>query len=855
MWGWGRKNDETLRAAVDAVRDDVPPAEVEAVASERVAAQIEARAADAGERIEGCRDVERLLPLYQGGGLTPARAMLVEDHLRECVRCRGLAEQGGTRRAAGDAWTDSPVPVRPATGHRWLALAASVGIVAVGLSTWAWLFRSPRGPRMSVQSTSGILYAVDGSSLRPLAPGAQLSDREAVRTARGGHAVLALYDGSHVEVDERAQLAVSARGQDTTILLDRGNIIVRAAKRHTGHLYVTTADCRVAVTGTVFSVRHGLAGSRVSVIQGEVRVAHAGEEEVLQPGDQVSTSAALEPVPVAEDIDWSRDKDQYVALLSELSALKKSLATVEEPAVRYESRLMGLVPPDTRVFVGMPNYGKTIDEAYGLFKDRLAESPALQQWWEQQGLAAHAERIDDAVASLRACSEYLGDEVIVAVGPAARDQRPEVLLLAEERQAGLHELVTSKLTELGADGKLSVRFVDDAELTSVQQSADTLFVLETKGLVAASPSVATLQALQARLASGQSAFASTPLGQRVAQAYSEGTGALVAVDVAALGGKKNEMAPQFVIAERKQIDGQIHNSAEVEFAQAHPGLAAWLAPSGTMGSLDFVSPGAAGAVALLLKNPDTLIEETLDQQRQAKLQASLDEIEQKVGVRLREDVIASLGGEVALALDGPVLPTPSWKLVLEVVDPDALNQALETVVARLQEQGGKPEIRLDREQVQGRVLQTLHVKGDVSFEVHFAVIDGYLVATPSRALLARAIATHESGDSLGRSSRLARLMPAGTDAHCSGIIYQNLGIALGPIAQTLRDSGQLPADAQKSLDALAQSAEPSLIALYGEQTRLRLAAVGSMPGIDMAGLAVPALLRRAMSGTSALGRP
>jgi ferric-dicitrate binding protein FerR (iron transport regulator) len=60
---------------------------------------------------------------------------------------------------------------------------------------------------------------------------------------------------------------VGARGHDMTVALENGAVIVQAAKRTSGHLYVKTPDCRVAVTGTVFSVNFGLKGSRVAVLR------------------------------------------------------------------------------------------------------------------------------------------------------------------------------------------------------------------------------------------------------------------------------------------------------------------------------------------------------------------------------------------------------------------------------------------------------------------------------------------------------------------------------------------------------------------------------------------------------------
>src|SRR5207244_12260730 len=98
-----------------------------------------------------------------------------------------------------------------------------------------------------------------------------------------------LFEGSQLEMNQRAELAVTATRRDTTIHLDQGSIIVQAARRRTGHLYVSAPDCTVAVTGTVFSVNSGTKGSRVAVVEGEVHVKHAGGESILHSGEVVAT--------------------------------------------------------------------------------------------------------------------------------------------------------------------------------------------------------------------------------------------------------------------------------------------------------------------------------------------------------------------------------------------------------------------------------------------------------------------------------------------------------------------------------------------------------------------------------------
>jgi ferric-dicitrate binding protein FerR (iron transport regulator) len=147
----------------------------------------------------------------------------------------------------------------------------------------------PPGVRAEVQSIDGSAYVISGSGSRQVSPGSALNDGDELRTAGGAHAVLRLADGSAVEVDQRSTLAVGARGRNTTVSLDRGALIIQAAHRTYGHLYVKTLDCRIAVTGTVFSVNSGIKGSRVGVLRGSVDVAHSGMHAILHPGDQLAT--------------------------------------------------------------------------------------------------------------------------------------------------------------------------------------------------------------------------------------------------------------------------------------------------------------------------------------------------------------------------------------------------------------------------------------------------------------------------------------------------------------------------------------------------------------------------------------
>src|SRR4029077_4648679 len=243
--------------------------------------------------------------------------------------------------------------------------------------------------------------------------GDEVGQGEFIRTAADSHAKVRLFDGSQVEMNQRAQLSVSATRRDTTIHLDQGIIIVQAAKRHTGHLYVSAPDCTVAVTGTVFSVNSGTKGSRVSVIEGEVHVKHAGLESILHSGDQVATTQSVGLVPVREEIGWSNDLDHELALLAEFSKLRTKLEEIQTPGPRYESKILPLLPADTVLYIGIPNLGDALQQANRIFQQQLAHSEILLEWWSKRGPSNQHPTPQELIDQVHAVSQYLDDEVVI----------------------------------------------------------------------------------------------------------------------------------------------------------------------------------------------------------------------------------------------------------------------------------------------------------------------------------------------------------------------------------------------------------------------------------------------------------
>jgi hypothetical protein len=126
-----------------------------------------------------------------------------------------------------------------------------------------------------------------------------------------------MLDGSRIEMSPQTVLSIVPASDGMSVQLNAGTVIVTAAKQRHGHLYVKTKDLVVSVVGTVFSVSAETSGSRVSVIEGKVRVQQGPTDQMLLPGQQASTSPALGPLPVETELKWSKQAPELVALLQQ----------------------------------------------------------------------------------------------------------------------------------------------------------------------------------------------------------------------------------------------------------------------------------------------------------------------------------------------------------------------------------------------------------------------------------------------------------------------------------------------------------------------------------------------------------
>jgi len=847
--------DTILDEITDDIRNEQVHSSVVDQAANRVWARIAAAAEGetgtvAAERIEGCKDFQSLIPAYLKGSLSEARSLLLIDHTHECIPCR---------KAMKETRQQETLPVRRATATRRYSLQpailrwgiAAAVVIGFGLLALPLIQRYVPFERLdaTVQAAEGQVYQIADTRSVAIKGGDKVNQDERIRTAKDAHAFIRLADGSMIEMRDRSEISFTQSTQGTTVHLDRGAIFVEAAKLPQKHLFVDTGDSLVSVTGTVFTVNNGTKGSRVSVIEGEVHLDHGGTERVLRSGEQATTNRAIEMVPIKEEVAWSRKAAQYGPTLAGLSALKSELNKVAQPGVRNSTHLLDLMPENTVVYAALPNLAVTLAESHRIMQERISENAALREWWEKERSGHHGPNMDQVVNTVREFGDYLGDEIAVSVSMNEKGQPVAPMVLADlKNAAGLRPFIEQQVAKYAGDNqrRTVIQFVENPATAQVIQpdagkKNELLYVWIQNDLFAASPQLQQLQDLSNRLQTGTGSFTATAFHNRIAQIYKEGAGLVVAANLERVieqtraerekgaGADQREealkklgvLSVKYFVLDQKDGEGKTHTRAALSFNDAQRGIPSWLAAPGPMGSLQYISPDANVVAGFVVKSPAALVSDLLGVigTVSPSLGSNLEKLQTDHGLDIRQDLASPLGGEFAFAIDGPILPTPSWKMVFEVNDSEHLQKTLEQIVGEINKEAvkfGKGSLIWDRGEISGRTYYTLR-STDFGVEVNYAYVNGYMVVGPSKALVERSIRSQESGYSLLHSARFTAGLPADGNTNFSAVFYHNLAPLVQPIAERLANSsGNLAQEQQQAIKTMAQNMSPTLAYAYAE---------------------------------------
>ena len=850
---------ELLDRVIDGIRSEEVDSASLSAAADRVWARISvASAAGVSEvattdRIENCNDFQSLIPAYLSNNLSEARSLLLVDHTHECIPCRKAMNEARKQKrgihvapAKTKRYSLQPVVLR------WgIAAALVIGFGLLALPVIQNYL--PFGTRLeaTVQAAEGQVYQVADTKTSSIATGSKLLSGESLRTAKDARAVVSLGDGSLIEMKDRSELYLTRTRQGTTIHLNRGSIVVEAAQQRGEQLFVETGDSLVAVTGTIFSVNNGTKGSRVSVIEGEVKLNHAGNDRVLRPGEQATTSASIERIPVKQEVAWSRKADKYAQMLSTLSALNNELNAIARPGLRSSTHLLDLMPESTVVYAALPNLTNTLAESHRIIEQRMEQNPTLREFWAKD---RSGKNMGQVMETVREFGNYLGDEVAVSVSIDEKGEPAAPLVLAELKDAlGFKQFLQQQIAKYsGQHGTGKIQFVDNPAdaVTSATTKNDTLFVWIQNDLFVASPKGEQLQAVAALRTSGStSSFATNAFRDRIASVYQEGAGLIVAANLERVvahvksqktkgpDAEKQENAlnqlgilnVKYFVLDQKETGGKTHTQASLSFNEPQRGVASWLAAPGPMGSLEYISPDANLVAGFVVNKPSSLVDDLLGvlETVSPELKRTLERQQAAHGLDIRNDIAAPLGGEFAFAIDGPILPTPSWKLVFEVNDPQHLQQTLERVIGEVNKEVsrfGKSGLAWDQTDMGGRMYYTLK-SSDFGVEVNYTYANGYMIVCPTRALVERALRSHDSGVSLLRSAKFTAGLPADGNANFSALFYHNLAPLVQPFADKIASTANnLPSGPQQAVKALAADMPPTLAYAYAQGNTITFAA-------------------------------
>ena len=811
-------SDRLLDRALHAVRDDVPGAAAETAALGRVANKVET----ATGVIE---DYRVLVADYLADSLSPARKLLFEEELNNSVPLRRAV------RAAEHSASRSD-PDRRRVQRRWpsAAAAAAAAAAAVVLAIGALLIVpalpvADQARLAQVDPSEGVLYQVAAEGLTPLPVGAWVAGNERLRTGKSGSTLLVLDDGSRLEIEARSQLRLRRQRRGNQVRVDRGRVIVQAAAQGDHTLEVVTDDLLVAVRGTVFGVSHGVKGTRVAVVEGEVEVRRGADRTNLRAGEQLDTRGVA-ATSVVEDVAWSRDAERYVEMLAEYAEIKRELGALLSVTPRHSPRLLDLVPDDTRGYVAIPNAPDKIADGYRLLRGRVEEaqmSPLVGRY----------------VGWLDELGDYLGDETVLAL----RADKAAPVVLAEVRREGLSGALEANLPDFVSDLDLadgsSVELVESPE----QANDGALSLWLTDDLLVASTDPRALANVNALLGGADHAFAKGKLYARLKEAYTRGAYYLAGVDLDRFNPPSGGTRPMPKRAETLILEGRTEGeraqiTAEIRFESVVPDVLSWLDTPGPIGALEFFSPDAQIAGAVLLGNAADFVE-------RLKRSSDAGELAQIGGVDFLDDWMVAAGGEVAFGLDGPVLPRPSWRAVIEVYDKAAFQEGIETAVRRANE-----AVALRGSGTEGTLVAHTNVRYPSyklkfgGFSAHYAYFDGYLVAAASAALVDQAKRIYDSDVTLSSSGEFRELLPRDRHPGFSALGYTQFG-DLGRMAAELVSKDMPEPQRKIILDVLAE-AGPGLYAVYRERDRVRFVVNGPL------GLSFPELAILAGMGANAM---
>lgn len=567
------------------------------------------------------------------------------------------------------------------------------------------------------------------------------------------------------------------------------------------------------------------------------------------------TKAQNEP-----DMTWLQDALKNPELMTEVGHLEERMVKeLPYPATRNQSRILPYLPESTLFYAAFPNYVQTIHKAMQIWQEELRTSAPLRDFLKKQKADDAEATFEQGVQKISEVLDYLGDEVVITGGLKGKDAGG--VLIAEIKKPGLKAALLQMDEEFNKKSSEHLRVFEPQELAAASElPAQGPVVLVRQDFVVAGISVASLREASAYLDSSGGSFASSALGKRLAQAYQSGTNTVAGADLQRLMGLIPDNPPQtrmmlektgfanvkyFALA-NKMAGGKSSNEVEIVFNGPRKGIASWIAAPGPMGALDFISARASVAEELRLKSLPLILDDVVDIVGPQAL-AMLPQMEARMNVNLKQDILSKLSGEIAFELQQPPMdamqkPTGqggAFKVVLGVSDPAGLQKTLKGLLAQARLQS---EERIEDGVTFYSIASPSAPAAGPAPEFNYFFVDGYLVLASSREGARDALSLHRKGGSLAKSPLLAGAQ--GQPVKASVLAYQNSGPFLAAMMKNM--SPDMAAALPKILGQ--NEPTPNLALGYADENSLRGTTNNNIStdasvGLMAALIALPALVR------------
>src|SRR4030095_6026873 len=254
--------------------------------------------------------------------------------------------------------------------------------------------------------------------------------------------------------------------------------------------------------------------------------------------------------------------------------------------------------------------------------------------------------LDELANRISEVGAYLGSEVILAFPKETVGESP--LLLAEvSRPESLVSALQGDLRRMAEiDPQATPVRLAQTEQELASMSGPGLLIFVDQGLMMISDVAQVQRTAAIRRGTVTNTFSGTPLYRRLEQAYNEGVGWLLAVDLQQTlvpGGEKGRQAGfenvQQLVLEQKTGIGSAASQVALGFTQERRGLPAWLGAPAPMGALDFVSSDAYVSSAWITKDPELILDDVMSiAQGDNELAEHLRALEESHRLDLRRDL-------------------------------------------------------------------------------------------------------------------------------------------------------------------------------------------------------------------------